>query len=110
MVDVINLPNWSDHPPSRTLPLAPMSDFHDDSHTDPPPAWTRHGLIISGTSPGFFLMAIFFALRWVLIGGERARDFQTTAILFAIVGVVLLLANVALRRHLELTYGDDSDN
>ncbi len=73
---------------------------------DDPPPWTRHALIISGTSPGFFLLAIFFAFRWVLIGGERATDFQTTAILFAIVGLVLLFINIMLRRHLVERYGD----
>lgn len=51
-------------------------------------------------------MSIFFVLRWVLIGGERANDFQTTAILFAIVGLVLLLANIMLRRHLEEHYSE----
>ena len=80
-------------------------DWVHVGHGDPP-SWTRHALIVSGTSPGFFAMSIFFALRWVLIGGERATDFQTTAILFAIVGLVLLFANIMLRRHLEEHYSE----
>ena len=80
------------------------SDWTHGGH-DHPPNWTRHALIISGTSPGFFALAIFFALRWVLIGGERAQDFQTTAILFAVVGLILLCVNITLRRHLEDRYG-----
>ena len=71
---------------------------------DDAPPWTRHLLIISGTSPGFFLMAIFFAFRWVLIGGERATDFQTTAILFAVAGLVLLFINIMFRRYLAEHY------
>lgn len=83
-----------------------MIDHHDRGDQPGPPNWTRHALIISSTSPAFFLMAIFFAIRWVLIGGDRAVDFQTTATLFAIVGVVLLFANIALRRFLVDRYGD----
>lgn len=71
-------------------------------HSDEQPpligGWKRHALIITSTAPAFLLLAIFFALRWLLIGGDRAESFADTAILFTLVGAALLIANVALRR------------
>ena len=63
--------------------------------------WKRHALIISSTAPAFFVLAIVFAFRWVLIGGEKANDVLTTAISFTLLGSVLLLVNIAVRRDLE---------
>jgi len=63
--------------------------------------WRRHALIISSTAPAFFVLAIIFAFRWVLIGGEKANDVLTTAISFTVLGTVLLLVNVAVRRDIE---------
>ena len=60
----------------------------------------RHGLIITSTFPAFLIMAIFFAFRWVLISGDRAGSFRSTAIAFAAVGVILGVINIAIRRHL----------
>jgi len=70
--------------------------------------WKRHAWIISSTAPAWFLMGIFFVLRWVLIGGERSDDFLTTAVLFTMVGVVLAFGHAAMRRHLATSESGDS--
>lgn len=84
-------PGWEDHP-----------DWHEHEGPEPIPieGGMRHGLIISSTFPAFLVMAIFFAFRWVLISGERADSFRTTALAFAAVGVILGAINIALRRKL----------
>ncbi len=85
----------------------PAEEDHPDwTHFDGPDPTPitgpiRHGLIISSTFPAFFVMAIFFAIRWVSIGGDRAGSFRSTALAFAAVGLVLGVINVSLRKRLE---------
>ena len=82
--------------------MAEESHAPGDESNEPLPlsGATRHGLIISSTFPVFLLMAMFFALRWLLINGDRAASFRDTSIGFAAVGVVLGLINISLRRSL----------
>ena len=85
-------PHEEDHPS--------WQDF-DGPDPVPKPGPIRHGLIISSTFPAFFVMALFFASRWVSIGGDRADSFRSTALAFAAVGLLLAVVNIALRRRLE---------
>lgn len=63
--------------------------------------WRRHAFIISRTAPAFLLIAIFFLLRWVLIGGDRAGEFLRTAVVFTVVGTALAVLNAFVRRPVE---------
>ena len=82
--------------------MADEQDAHgnESSESLPVTGATRHALIISSTFPAFLLMALFFALRWLLINGDRAASFRDTSIGFALAGVVLGMINVAIRRSL----------
>ncbi len=83
--------DWQDHP-----------DWEEYEGEEPIPVdgAMRHGLIISSTFPAFLVMAIFFALRWVLISGDRADSFRETALAFLAVGLILGAVNIAIRRKL----------
>ena len=80
--------------------MAGPSNEPSDPESTPVDNATRHGLVISSTFPAFFLLAIFFVFRWVLIAGERADAFRDTAILFTLAGLILGAVNVVLRRRI----------
>ena len=81
--------------------MANPSNSPGEGEPTPIEGATRHLLIVSSTFPAFFVLAIFFAARWVLIAGARADSFRNTALLFTAAGLVLGAINVAIRRRLE---------
>jgi len=60
--------------------------------------WRRHACVISRTAPAFLLVGIFFLLRWVVIGGDRAGEFLRTAVVFTVIGTALVILNAVVRR------------
>ena len=89
--------DWEDHPDWHEHSTGAGYEGEEPIQID---GAMRHGLIISSTFPAFLVMAIFFALRWVLISGDRADSFRETALAFLAVGVILGAINIVIRRKL----------